>query len=86
MPLELTERFIRQYGVMPPAIRNKIDKALMFLEQDFRHPGLKSHPVEGAPGIYEASVDDKYRMTYERAGDTLVMRNVDNHDECLRDP
>ena len=42
--------------------------------------------VESAPGVFEAYVDVKYRMTFERRSDTFVMRNVDNHDECLRNP
>lgn len=86
MPVEFTERFVKQYGQLPLAIQRKVDKALKFLDADFRHSGLRSHPVESAPGIFEACVDVKYRMTFERRGDTLVMRNVDNHDECLRNP
>jgi len=86
MPVELTERFIKQYGRLPGAIRQKVDKALILLDADFRHPGLRSHPVESAPGIIEAYVDQKYRMTFERRGDILIMRNVDNHDDCLNQP
>ena len=41
---------------------------------------------ESVPGVFEAYVDVKYRMTFERHSDTFVMRNVDNHDECLRNP
>jgi hypothetical protein len=86
MPIELTERFIRQYGQLPSAIRHKVDKALRLLESDFRHPGLRSHPIQGAHGIFEAYVDIKYRMTFERRSDTFVLRNVDNHDDCLNNP
>lgn len=86
MPIELTERFIQQYAQLPVAIQRKVDKALRLLDADFRHPGLHSHPIESAPGIFEAYVDLKYRMTFERHGDTFIMRNVDNHDECLRNP
>jgi mRNA-degrading endonuclease RelE of RelBE toxin-antitoxin system len=86
MPVEFTERFVRQYTKLPVAIRNKIDKALKLLDNDFRHPGLRSHPVEKAPGIFEAYVDDKYRMTYEHKEETFILRNVDNHDECLKNP
>lgn len=86
MPVELTERFVRQYTQLPKTIRRKVDKALRFLDSDFRHPGLRSHQMGGAPGIFEAYVDDKYRMTFERHGDRFIMRNVDNHDECLRSP
>lgn len=85
MPVELTERFIKQYSLLPGTIQKKVDKALISLDADFRRPALKSHPVEGMPGIFEAYVDKKYRMTFERRGDTFVIRNVDNHDECLGD-
>ena len=42
--------------------------------------------VESAPGVFEAYVDVKYRMIFERRSDTFVMRNIDNHDKCLRNP
>jgi hypothetical protein len=86
MPIELTERFVRQYAKLPRAVQRKVDKALRLLDRDSRHPGLHSHQVESAPGIFEAYVDSKYRMTFERRQDVFIMRNVDSHDECLRKP
>lgn len=86
MPIDYTTRFRSQYVRLPIQIQRKADRALAILEADFRHPGLRSHPVHGVDGIYEAYVDDKYRMTYERRGDILVIRNIDNQDECLRNP
>ncbi len=86
MPIRFTERFVKQYERLPQSMQRKVDKALRLLDTDFRHPGLRSHPVEGVRGIFEAYVDARYRMTFERHGDVLVMRNVDNHDECLKNP
>lgn len=86
MPIKSLPRFERQYLRLPVAVRQKIDKALRLLDADFRHPGLRSHPVRSNPGVFEAYVDEKYRMTFERRGDTFIMRNVDNHDECLKNP
>jgi hypothetical protein len=86
MPLELTQRFIDQYQHLPAAIQRKVDKALRLLDADFRHPGLRSHPVEGTPGIFEAYVDIQYRLTFHRRSNTLILRNVDNYDECLKNP
>ena len=86
MPLKYTARFEHRYERLPLGIRYKVDKALKLLEANFLHPGLRSHPVESAPGIFEAYIDRKYRMTYERAGDTLILRNVDNHNDCLKNP
>jgi hypothetical protein len=86
VPVEFTDRFVKQYLRLPVAIQSKVDKALLQLDTDFRKPGLRSHPVQGAQGIFEAYVDRRYRMTFERNGDTFIMRNVDNHDECLQNP
>ena len=87
MPIKLTERFVRHYEQLSEPIQKKVDKALRLLDANYRHPGLRSHPVEGVRGIFEAYVDKKkYRMTFERRGDTFILRNVDNHDECLRNP
>ena len=86
MPIQLTNRFVRQYGQLPDSTQRKVDKALRLLDADFRYPGLRSHPIESAPWVFEAYVDVKYRMSFERHSDTFVMRNVDNHDECLRNP
>ena len=86
MPIEFTERFVKQYLRLPNTIQQKVDKSLTLLDADFRHRGLRSHPVESAPGVFEAYVDRRYRMTFERHGNTFTMRNVDNHDECLKQP
>ena len=86
MTIRLTSRFDGKYEQLPEIVKRKVSKALDFLDADFRHPGLRSHPVLGHPGIFEAYVDDKYRMTFERRGDVFIMRNVDNHDECLKNP
>lgn len=86
MPVRFTERFVKQYEKLPQTIQKKVDRALHLLDTDFRHPGLHSHRVEGHENIFEACVSDKYRFTFERQGAFFVMRNVDNHDECLRNP
>ena len=47
--------------------------------------------MQGRDGIGEARIDQKYRFTfhYEKLGQgeiLCVLRNVDNHDECLKNP
>ncbi len=86
MPIEFTDRFVKQYAKLPVNIQNKVDKALRFLDNNFLYPGLHSHPVEGTHGIFEAYVYDKCRMTFGHNENIFLMRNVDNHDECLRKP
>jgi len=86
MPIRYSSRFREKYVRLPLQLRNKVDKAIGLLDENFRHPGLRSYPLKSNPGIFEASVDAKYRMTYERRGDVLYIRNLDNHDECMNNP
>jgi len=86
MPIVITERFARAYARLPRHIQKKVDKDLRLLEADFRHPSLRARLIEGTKGIYEARVDRKHRMTYEREGDRLIMRTVGEHDKTLAWP
>lgn len=86
MALRLARKFAEQYAKLPAPIQQKVDKAMALLDTDFRHPGLHCHSIQGLPGIFEAYVDRKYRLTFERKGELLILRNVDNHDECLKNP
>jgi mRNA-degrading endonuclease RelE of RelBE toxin-antitoxin system len=81
----LTETFIKGYENLPPHIQKKAKKALRLLAANHRHPSLRSKPVEGAPGIYEARVDQNYRMTYERlSGDVLRLRVIGEHNKTIK--
>ncbi len=80
-------RFWKTYAKLPLAIRKKVDKALRQLAENPRHPALRTKPIQGVTGIYEARVDRDYRMSYERLpGDVLQMRVVGKHDETLKNP
>ena len=85
--IRLDARFVKCYIRLPKAIREKVDRQLMLLAENPRHPSLHAKPVHGVLGIYEARVDQNYRMTYERLeGDVLLMRVVAAHDDALRNP
>ena len=85
--IQLTERFKKCYSDLDKNTQKKVDKAIGFLSEDPRYPSLRSKPIKGAPGIYEASADLVYRITFERLpGDVLNLRVVGKHDEALNNP
>ena len=86
MPTELTKRFVRAYDRLPPDMRKRVDRALRLLEENWRHPGLQARRLSGHGDMFYARVDQNHRITYERRGDTLVLRSVGRHDETLRNP
>ncbi len=85
--IEITESFKKAYENLPEHLKKKVIKALEFLAQDPRYPELQTKPIQGAKGVYEARVDQAYRMTYERLpGNVLRMREVGKHDATLKNP
>lgn len=86
MPIIFTARFLKAYQRLSPELKAKVKKALRFLDDNARHPSLQVHPIKGHSNIYEARVDQKYRLSFEFHGDTKILRNIDNHDECLKNP
>lgn len=88
-----TERFLEAAGSLPHQVADQLKTRLKLLEGIPRHPSLQTHEVRGAAGdcggkIFELYVSDKYRMTWEHGPGKgeLVLRNVGNHDDCLRRP
>lgn len=49
-------------------------------ENDPRHPSLKVKKLEGAKDIWEMSVTKSYRITFQRNGEIVLLRNIGTHD------
>lgn len=86
MALIITNRFKKAYQQLPLDVQNKVKKALRLLDEDPRYPSLRVKPIQGTDKIYEGRIDRKYRFSFEFNGDDKILRNVDNHDECLKNP
>ena len=88
-----TEHFETQAEKLPENVYKQLKTKLAYLCANPRHPSLQTHEVKGVTGnysgrIFEAYVNEKYRMTWEYGASRgeIVLRNVDNHDECLKSP
>lgn len=88
-----TAHFEDQASRLPRDVFAQLKTRLRFLESDPRHPSLMTHEIQNAVGdfggkIFEAYITAKYRLSWEygvKRGE-IVLRNVDNHDECLKRP
>ena len=86
MQFLLTPRFQRAYAALSPEDRRQVAQALRLMSADLRHPGLRVKRIRGTKGIWEARASRALRITFETAGDSLILRNVGRHDEALRNP
>lgn len=84
---EFTQIFWDDFKKLPKEIQKKVLKAIRLLAENPQHPSLRAKPIQGAKGIYEATPDMHYRMTYERLpGDRLLLRRVGVHDDAIKNP
>ena len=87
-----TERFKKAFLGLPNPIQQKVAKAFVLFQEDPSYPSLGVKKMQGHANIWEGRIDRQYRFTFhfekgEASGDTIcVFRNVDNHDECLKNP
>lgn len=86
MPIIITHRFKKAYQKLPPEIQKKVKKALRLLDENRHHPSLRIRKIQGVENIYEGRVDRKYRFSFQRESDDVILHNVYNHDECLKNP
>ena len=85
-----SDRFKRAFQALPAEAQKKTVRALRLLAEDAFYPSLVVKKVQGYAGVWEARVDIKYRLTFQyekQDGETIcLLRNVDNHDACLKNP
>ncbi|KJU81807.1 hypothetical protein MBAV_005996 [Candidatus Magnetobacterium bavaricum] len=44
------------------------------------HPSLNLHLLQRATGIWEGYVNYQYRFTYQKEGESYILRRVGKHD------
>jgi mRNA-degrading endonuclease RelE of RelBE toxin-antitoxin system len=81
-----TEQFELAYEKLADAEKRSVRKALSLLGNNLRHPSLRVKKMEGRKKIWEARPSKRLRMTFEITGETILMRNVGEHDKVLKKP
>jgi len=73
-------RFERDYRNLSHELKSRVQKTLLQLEQNPRHPGLRVKRMQGTADIWEARVTGSCRMTFNWDGNVLLLRTVGEHD------
>lgn len=80
MLLRRTDRFTKDYAALPEELKIGTEKAVVVLLNGPRSPSLRIKKMEGRHGVRELRVSEGYRLTFEIAGDTYILRRVGTHD------
>lgn len=86
MKLKRTKRFTDAYCALPNEVQKKFNQKIKLFFENIQHPSLRIKKMQGTKNIWEGSIDRKYRFTFQIIKDEYILRNIDNHDECLKNP
>jgi mRNA-degrading endonuclease RelE of RelBE toxin-antitoxin system len=81
MNIVLTEKADKDYKKLPLKLQKKVDKQLLFLLNDYRHPSLRTQKMSNH--VYEGRVDYHYRFTFEIQEENIIIIAIGPHDEGL---
>jgi len=74
-----TNSFLKDYRNLPPDIQVRVDKQLVFLLENPKHPSLRLKKLKGTDR-FEIRVSKAYRLTLRYVGEHLELRRVGTHD------
>lgn len=83
-PVEIPDAFKKALDEKEPKLAGAIVECVTRLAENTRHPSLRTHPMQGHRGVFEAYVDRKNRVTFHYAEGRIVMRRHCNHDILKR--
>jgi mRNA-degrading endonuclease RelE of RelBE toxin-antitoxin system len=74
-----TDAFLRDYRALPADIRQRVEKQLRLLFEDYRHPSLRLKKLKGTDK-FEIRISKGYRLTLRFDKEHMELRRVGTHD------
>lgn len=82
-----SENFKHNVEKLSIEVKKKLKKKLEIMIENPRHPSLLTKKLKGRnDNVFEASVNMDIRMTWEYFEDGIILRNIGEHDETLKNP
>lgn len=86
MKIVFSDRFIERYNRLEKEMQDKVKAKLKLMSENPMHPSLRTKRVQGTENIFEASINMSIRMTWQYVESGILLRNVGEHDETLKNP
>lgn len=86
LEFKTTRTFDKSFAALPPNIQERALEKLALYENKARHPSLRVKKLEGTTDIWEMSVSSSYRITFQKEGKIVLLRNIGTHDILRRKP
>jgi mRNA interferase RelE/StbE len=71
-----TPTFEKDFHSLPQNTQARAEKTLQLLIENPNHPSLRTKKMQGTPDIWEVRVSASYRITFQRAEESLLLRRI----------
>jgi plasmid maintenance system killer protein len=75
----LTEPFTANLVAAPPEVQKRFGQQLAHLLRDLRHPSLRAKKYDESSGLWQARINDNWRMYFTIEGDAYTLRAIIPH-------
>jgi len=76
MKFYYSDLFKQKVQTLKTDIKKALKSKLELMEQNQKHPSLRTKKIQGTSCIYEASITMSYRMTWQYYNDGILLRNI----------
>ena len=86
MKIARTDRFKKAWSLLSERDKKPARKAIENLAANVNYPSLRVKKMKGTDKLWEARASHSLRITFEIDADTIVLRNIGQHDQTLKQP
>jgi mRNA-degrading endonuclease YafQ of YafQ-DinJ toxin-antitoxin module len=81
-----SDRFKENYAKLNDDIKKKVRDKLKLMAENPMHPSLRTKKIQGTEKIFGASINMSVRLTWQYIENGILLRNIGEHDETLKNP
>jgi mRNA-degrading endonuclease RelE of RelBE toxin-antitoxin system len=86
MQISRTDQFKKAWDKLTEVDKSHGRKAIQLMVSNLRTPGLQVKKIKSAGDIWEARASHSLRITLQISKETIVLRNIGQHDKTLDNP
>ena len=86
MKIARTNRFKKAWSLLNERDKKSARKAIENLATNVNYPSLRVKKIKGTDKLWEARASHSLRITFEIDAHIIVLRNIGQHDQTLKQP
>lgn len=86
MKIYYSSIFKEKVKLLDKKTKKTFKNKLKLMINNLYHPSLRTKKIQGTDNIFEASITMGYRMTWQYYKEGVLLRNIGEHDDTLKNP